>query len=251
MGESDSIERHGTAATPGGLQRMFEGVPRRYDLLNRLLTFGLDGGWRRRLVRDCLARTPGRVLDLCTGTGDLAVLLAREAPAKTEIVAADYCEPMLAGARVKAERRGVAGRIRFEVADAGDLPFGDGAFDAVTIGFGFRNLVWRNPGRERHLAELFRVTAPGGRLWIVETSRPPGRLLRSLSDAWFAAVVGPVGGWVSGRRAAYRYLSTSARKFLEAGEVAALLRGVGFAPVAWRHLAGGIAALHEGAKGEG
>jgi len=231
-------------AAGAGLQRMFSAVPRRYDLLNRLLTFGIDRRWRRRAVRACLAEHPQRVLDLCTGTGDLAVMLAAAAKPGVSIVAADFAEPMLEAARRKAAERVVAERIEFRIADAAALPFADGEFDTVGIAFGFRNLTWKNPNRDRHLAEVHRVLARGGRFVVVETSRPPSTLLRVGSDAWYAAVVGPLGGLVSGESGAYRYLSRSARGFYRAEEVDDLLLGAGFSTVEHRLLLGGVAALH-------
>jgi demethylmenaquinone methyltransferase/2-methoxy-6-polyprenyl-1,4-benzoquinol methylase len=227
-----------------GLQRMFSAVPRRYDLLNRILTLGLDQRWRRRAVRACLAENPGRVLDLCSGTGDLAVMLAAAAKPGVSIVAADFAAPMLEAARRKAEQQEVAERIELRAADAAALPFADGEFDAVGIAFGFRNLTWKNPAGDRHLAEVHRVLARGGRFVVVETSRPPSALLRAGSDAWYAAVVGPLGGLVSGESGAYRYLSRSARGFLRAEEVDELLLGAGFSAVEHQRLLGGIAALH-------
>ncbi len=234
----------GDRAVEGGLRRMFGGVPRRYDLLNRVLTCGIDQRWRRRAVAACLFDRPRRVLDLCTGTGDLAVLLARRADPGAPIVAVDFSEPMLEVARRKAARAGVEERIEFRAADAADLPFADESFDAAGIAFGFRNLTWKNPARERHLSEVRRVLAHGGRFVVVETSRPRSAMLRCGFDAYFAAVVSPLGALISGQGGAYRYLARSARGFYRGEEVVDLLRAAGFRSVDHRPLLGGVAALH-------
>lgn len=137
----------------------------RYDLLNRLLSFGADLRWRRRAVDLALEKAPRRILDLATGTGDLALMLKERAPG-AEVVGADFAPPMLAIARRKAEARGP--EVRFLEADALALPFPDGAFDAVTIAFGFRNFA----DYEKALRELYRVLAPGGGSWFWSFPRP-------------------------------------------------------------------------------
>ena len=246
MGARDPVG--GEGATASGLQRMFTTVPRRYDLLNRVLTFGIDQRWRRCAAAACLFDHPRRVLDLCSGTGDLAVLLARKADPGAAIVAADFCEPMLEVARRKAAAAGVEERIEFRVADAARLPFPDGSFDAVGIAFGFRNLTWKNPARERHLSEVHRVLGSGGRFVVVETSRPRCALLRGGFDAYFAALVAPLGALISGQGGAYRYLARSARGFYRPEGIVDLLRAAGFRDVRHRPLLGGVAALHVAAR---
>ena len=244
MPDRRAVEMNADSGRDSGLKRMFAGVPRRYDFLNRLLTLGFDQRWRRRAVEACLFDRPRRVLDMCAGTGDLSVLLARRLDPGAVVVAADFSAPMLELAEAKAEAAGVEERIEFRVADAASLPFEDGEFDAAGIAFGFRNLTWRNPNQQEHLAELRRVLASGCRLVIVETSRPPLAFLRLGFDAWMAGVTAPLGGLVSGQDGAYRYLARSARGFFRADEVDQLLLGAGFRSVTHRRLLGGIAALH-------
>lgn len=225
--------------TPRGpLRGMFEAVPRRYDLMNRILTLGLDQVWRRQAARECLLGFPARIMDLCTGTGDLAALLRRMAPADTQVVAVDFVAPMLEAAARKA--RG----IRYLLADAGDLPLDDGSIDCAGIAFGFRNLVYRNARRDAHLAEIHRVIAPGGRFVIVETSQPDPGPWRAFVHAYHRAVTGPVGGLLSGQRPAYRYMAASARRFHGPDEVASMLLDAGFARVSTRPLLGGAACIH-------
>jgi demethylmenaquinone methyltransferase/2-methoxy-6-polyprenyl-1,4-benzoquinol methylase len=226
------------------LQRMFNEVPERYDLLNRLLTFGIDQSWRRRASGVCLEGGPARVMDLCTGTGDLALLLASDAGQDTHVTAVDFAAPMLEVARRKAESRGVAGRMELRLADAGELPFEDGELDAVGIAFAFRNLTYRNPRRDQYLSEIVRVLGPGGRLVIAETSQPSNGLWRGLFHIYLRAFVAPVGGILSGHRPAYRYLARSAENYFRPDDVSEMLEGAGFGRVAYRPFLGGVAALH-------
>jgi demethylmenaquinone methyltransferase/2-methoxy-6-polyprenyl-1,4-benzoquinol methylase len=222
----------------GPLRGMFAAVPRRYDLMNRILTLGLDQVWRRQAAAEVLAGFPARIVDLCTGTGDLAVLLRRLAPADTQVTGVDFVRPML-----DAAARKVSG-IRWLLADAGDLPLRDGSVDCVGIAFGFRNLVYRNPRRDAHLSELRRVVAPGGRFVVVETSQPDRGAWRSLVHSYHRAITGPVGGSLSGNGPAYRYLAASARLFHGPAEVERMLAAAGFSSVSTRPLLGGAACIH-------
>jgi len=235
---------------PRPLKRMFDAVPRRYDLVNRLLTFGLDECWRRRTARRCLEHNPSRVLDLCCGTGDLALHLAKLAGGDVEVVGVDFSPEMLAVARDKASRSPAAGTVSFVEGDASALEFGDGTFGAVGIAYGFRNLTWRNPLKDRALAEVLRVLRPGGVFVIVETSQPGNGLLRALLHTYLKIVAAPLGGWISGNRAAYHYLAESVRHFYQAPEVREMLLGTGFAQVRAENLLGGVAAIHIAVKAD-
>lgn len=227
---------------------MFDAVPRRYDLINRLFTLRLDERWRRRAARTCLAAGPARVVDLACGTGDLTLRLADLAGAGVEVIGADFSEPMLEVARAKAEARGLSDRVAFVWADAAELPFEDGSVDAVGIAFGFRNLTWKNPHSDRHLAEVLRVLAPGGRFVIVESSQPRSTAFRSVVHWYQRAVVAKLGGALSGQKKAYRYLAESAQRFYDAEQVDGLLAGAGFASVEHKLLLRGVAALHVALK---
>ena len=223
---------------------MFAAIPARYDLLNRLLTWGLDERWRRQAARECLRHAQGRVLDLACGTGDLALHMARLSGPDLEVVGLDFAGPMLKVARAKAESAGLAGKVSFVHGDAANLPFPDGHFSAVGISFAFRNITYRNPLRDRYLAEVGRVLAPGGRFVMVETSQPRNPLLRAGFHMYLRLAVSGLGSLLSGHRGAYRYLAESARRFYTPDEVAALLKNAGFREVHTRPLLWGVAAVH-------
>lgn len=230
------------------LKRMFDRVPGRYDLVNRVVTLGFDQRWRRLAIDACLEHRPRAILDICTGTGDLAVALARRAEESAIVVAADFSPPMLTEARSKAESDGVEGRVDLICVDAAALPFEDNAFDAVGVSFGFRNLTYKNKNRDRHLAEIARVVAPGGRFVIIESSQPASSVVRAGFRAYLGAWVKPMGGLISGQRGAYRYLAHSARDFYEPHEVEQMLLEAGFSSVRTTPLLAGAAALHVASK---
>ncbi len=219
------------------VQAMFTGIAGRYDLLNHLLSFGLDATWWRRMARASGA-APGRLLlDVAAGTGDSSVALARRG---AEVLSTDFTLAMLALGPAKFRRLGLEARIPGSVgADAQALPFADARFDGVTICWGLRNVE----RRDRAYAEFLRVLKPGGRLTVLEFSRPlPG--LRLLYDLYSRLVLPRLGAWISGNREAYAYLPASIRAFPDGPALAAELEGAGFARVTWRRLTGGIAALH-------
>jgi len=225
------------------LRPMFDQVAGSYDGLNRLFTLGLDLRWRRLAARRCLERRPRRILDLGTGTGDLVLRLALEAPEQTEIFAADFSPVMLELARKKLQRRRLLGRVSLVQADAAALPFPDQYFDAVTVAFAFRNLLFGNPRARLFLREIKRVLAAAGRLVVVETSQPQNALWRSLVHFYLEKMVAPLGGWLSRRRGAYRYLAHSAVNFYSPDELAKLLGEEGLPPVCQQPLFGGVALL--------
>ena len=177
-----------------GVRKIFAEVPRTYELVNHLLTFGMDMVWRRRAVRIAVKDGGSRWLDVCSGTGETAAYLSRRAPAGTEVFAADFSEPMLRQAAMKPE----AGRIEFLRAEADDLPFDDNSLDLVTISFATRNINTSRNGLLRCFREFHRVLKPGGRFVNLETSQPSSRLLRSLLHVYVRLVVRRLGGAISG-----------------------------------------------------
>jgi demethylmenaquinone methyltransferase / 2-methoxy-6-polyprenyl-1,4-benzoquinol methylase len=229
------------------LQKMFQAVPPSYDLLNRLLTFRFDERWRKQAAKIILEGQPARVLDLCTGTGDLALRLKKGASPETGVWGLDYSLPMLERAGVKARKRGLPD-IRFIHGDAAAMPFEDGFFDAAGIAFAFRNLTWKNPDTGKFLAEILRVLKPGGKFVVVETSQPRSRLFKALVHFYLRRVSVPLGGMISGHRGAYHYLAHSAIHYYTAEEVRQLLLDAGFTAASHRLLLNGVAGLWEATK---
>jgi len=215
---------------PEGVRKMFDRIAPIYDGMNRLMTAGLDRRWRRETAA-AVVRPGDRVLDVCCGTGDLA-LAAAEAGGK--VTGLDFSEAMLERARRKAPA------IEWVSGDALALPFADDSFEAVTIGFGLRNLADAEPG----LAELRRVLSPGGRVAILEITRPRG-VLRPFYRLWFDGVI-PLAGKVLPGGSAYSYLPASVRRFPDPEGLAKLMDDAGFGDIRWRLFAGGIVALHSG-----
>ncbi len=224
------------------LEKMFNEVPVRYDMLNRVITWRLDERWRKAAVRKCLEGEPSRVLDLCTGTGDLAIRLARQVNGQTKIQALDYSQPMLAVAREKADKAKL-NNIDFIHGDAASLPLENEDLDVIGIAFAFRNLTYKNPDRERFLQEIHRVLKPLGKFIIVESSQPENRVMKSLFRIYLKVFVAGIGGWLSGHKGAYRYLAASARNFYEPAEIKQFLSDTGFSKVEYRPFLGGIAGL--------
>lgn len=230
------------------LYHMFVHVPPSYDLMNRLLTLGLDERWRKKAARICLAASPTRVMDLCTGTGDMVVHLSRLSKnGNRELHALDFSPPMLNLARKKADKKAFT-PIHFMEGDVASMPYGDGYFDAVTLGFAFRNLTFRNPRTADYLSAILRIIRKNGRLVIVETAQPGNRLLKFLFRMYMKIFVARLGGWVSGHRAAYRYLAYSAIHYYAPAQIKELLLQNGFSRVEAYPLMGGIAAIYVAVK---
>jgi len=226
------------------LKRMFDSVPGRYDLMNRVLTLRLDERWRKRAATICIQRKPNRVLDLCCGTGDLALHLRQMTGQNTEIVGLDYSPAMLEIARSKTRHYGPIEGITWVVGDASSMQFPDGYFDVIGVAFGFRNLTWKNPIKDSALSEVKRILRPGGAFVVVETSQPTNRIMRMGFHAYLKAAVGTIGAPLSGNRGAYRYLAESARRFYDADDVSTMLAEAGLEPVRVERLLAGAAAIH-------
>ena len=225
------------------VREMFDSIAPRYDLLNHLLSFGVDRLWRRRMVGVVAAGTPAAILDVAAGTGDVAVALARRLPA-ARITGIDLSGEMLAVGRGKVARRGLCDRIELVQGDAEQLPFPDGTFDAVTIGFGIRNFGSIEAG----LAEAFRVLRPGGRLCILEFSTPRGRCFGPLYRFYFHRILPVVGRLISKDDSAYTYLPESVDHFPDNLLFLRLMGQAGFAACRSRRQMRGIAYIYEGRK---
>ncbi len=239
----------GPPPASGFLYDVFTSVPPRYDLVNRLVTLGLDRRWRQKAARECLISRPRRVLDLGCGTGDLAIGLARLAGDGVEVVGVDFSQPMLDIAARKAKRQLAHGhRPSFTCGDVAALPFPDGYFDCVGISFAFRNLTYANRRAALYLAEVLRVLAAGGRLVIVETSQPSLLLVRKLYHLYLRQFVFSLGYLISGDRRAYRYLAESAARFYTSDELEKLMVAAGFRRVCCRRLFLGAVGIHVAVK---
>ena len=217
------------------VRAMFDRIAGFYDVMNSVMTVGLHHRWRARAA-DLAAVGPGsRVLDVATGTGDLAVELAGRVAPDGEVIGSDFSEEMLAHARAKAPS------IRFEWGNALELPYPDDSFDAATVGFGARNFS----DLDRGLRELARVVRPGGRVVVLEITTPQRPPLSWFFDLWFDRLV-PLMGRVAGDPDAYTYLPSSVRRFPDARALGAAMAAIGLVDVRWVVTAGGIIAIHSG-----
>ena len=228
----------GEQQTAQWVREMFGQVAPRYDLLNHLLSFNIDRLWRARTVkrvRPVLERQGARILDLCCGTGDLAIALQR-ATTTSRVLGSDFCHPMLTAA----QKKGLAS-VLFE-SDALSLPVADASFDLVTVAFGFRNFA----NYEKGLLELRRVLRDGGMAAILEFSQPPNAAFAALYGFYSRNILPKLGGALSGSKDAYSYLPESVRKFPGAEELADKMRAAGFVNVQFERMTFGIVALHLG-----
>jgi len=233
------------------VREMFAQIAPRYDLLNHLLSLQLDRLWRActaKRLQAILDRREALVFDLCCGTGDLALALARAGRAR--IIGADFAHPMLVRAREKIvtqtqpKNQSATSQMPFFEADALHLPFASESFDLVTSAFGFRNLA----NYEAGLREIRRVLKPGGTIAILEFTEPPEGLLGELFRWYFCKVLPKIGGLISGDRAAYKYLPKSVARFFRPPELAALMTAVGYHSVDYRLWTLGTVALHAGVR---
>jgi demethylmenaquinone methyltransferase/2-methoxy-6-polyprenyl-1,4-benzoquinol methylase len=244
-GGGSAASRPAPAADRGTLpepevRAMFDRIARVYDLINTVMTAGLHHQWRRRAA-DLANVGPGdRVLDVATGTGDLAIELAGRVEPGGQVIGSDFSEEMLALARRKAPG------LRFEWGNALELPYEDGAFAASTVGFGARNFS----DLDRGVAEMARVVKPGGRVVILEITTPQKPPLSTFFRLWFDRIV-PMIGKVAGDSQAYDYLPNSVKRFPEPPGLAASMARAGLEDIRWVLTAGGIIALHVGTKPAG
>jgi demethylmenaquinone methyltransferase/2-methoxy-6-polyprenyl-1,4-benzoquinol methylase len=232
----------GTGARTGRLEdgqvrAMFDRIAGVYDLMNSVMTAGLHHRWRERAADLARLSPGGRALDVATGTGDLAIELARRVGPSGEVIGSDFSEGMLDRARVKAPE------IKWEWGDAQDLSYPDGTFDAATVGFGARNFG----DLDRGLAEMTRVVRPGGRVVVLEITTPTKPPLSTFFSVWFDHLV-PLLGRLSGEDEAYTYLPNSVKRFPAPGELAGRMAAAGLTDISWILTAGGIIAVHAGTK---
>jgi len=227
---------------PEAVNSMFARIARRYDFANRLLSGGIDLWWRRRLVGKVRAYAPTDILDLATGSGDVAFALARALGKEAKITGMDFCQPMLDEAVVKRSRAG-PGRfdnVSFAQGDGLALPLPDASLDAVTISFGLRNMA----DRQLALSEMRRVLRPGGKLWVLEFSQPQA-WFRPLYFFYLRHILPRLAGLATGDRAAYVYLNETIEQFPDRFALEAEILTAGFRGVNSAGLTFGIVALHE------
>jgi demethylmenaquinone methyltransferase/2-methoxy-6-polyprenyl-1,4-benzoquinol methylase len=221
---------------------MFDRIAGIYDLLNTVMTAGLHHSWRKRAADRAELSAGDAALDLCCGTGDHTLELRERVGATGRVVGADFSERMLELAQEKAAERGAAD-VTFEWADALELPYSDASFDAVTVGFGVRNLADIGAG----IREMTRVLKPGGRCVILEITQPQKPPLSTFFGIWFDRIV-PVLGRIAGDPDAYEYLPESVRSFPPPAGLARLMDEAGLTGIRYTVLAGGIIAIHSGAR---
>jgi demethylmenaquinone methyltransferase / 2-methoxy-6-polyprenyl-1,4-benzoquinol methylase len=220
---------------PDQVREMFDRITPAYDRMNRVMSAGMDGSWRARAVRCAGLRRGGSAIDVCCGTGDLAIELLDAVSTRGRVVGLDFSDRMLEAARAKSSQ------VEWIRGDALGLPFAEDEFDAATVGFGVRNL----PDIERGFREMARVVRPGGRVVCLELTEPP-RLVAPFARLWTDRAVPLLGRLVARETDAYRYLPASVRRFPPADELAAIMRTAGLDRVQYRRLSGGAVALHVG-----
>jgi demethylmenaquinone methyltransferase/2-methoxy-6-polyprenyl-1,4-benzoquinol methylase len=229
------------------VQQMFGQIAGRYDLLNRLLSLGIDRSWRRRTVKLVPPEGASPILDVCTGTADMALAYWRASHGQAPIVGADFCAPMLAVAREKCRRAAADARITLIEADALRLPFADDTFQIVSVAFGLRNVSDTDAG----LREMVRVCRPGGRVAVLEFSTPTVWPLGALYGWYFQQVLPRIGQALArNTQAAYNYLPQSVGRFPQAEALAERMRAAGLGGVWFRPFTFGVATLYVGKKGD-
>ena len=227
-----------------GLEMIYAEIPERYEAANRVLTLGFDRLWRRRAARIAAREGGTRWMDLCCGTGEMALLLERLAAPGCLVLAADFSMPMLSRARMK--RR--AGELCFALTEAEALPFSDESFDLVTVSFAARNIDRCDDGLARAFREILRVLRPAGRFVNLETSSPSNPLVRACFRWYVRTLVGPVGRAITGSGGAYAYLSGSILGFHSRDRLSEMLREAGFSSVDSFSLLFGAAAVHRAVR---
>lgn len=226
------------------VQKIFSEVPQTYELVNHILTFGLDILWRRKAAKIAASGGGKLWLDVCSGTGEMAIYLSRLVENNAKVITADFSLPMLKKISEKPE----SSRLFFTLADATFLPFPDCTFDLITVSMGTRNLNVRRDTLIKAFKEFHRVLKPGGRYVNLETSQPPSGLFRKLFHLYIRMAVIPLGSLLSGSKAGYTYLSYTIPRFYPADELSGILKQAGFAEVNFNRMILGVAAIHKAVK---
>ncbi len=241
--KSPDTNSNGFAVKEQQVEEMFNGIAPKYDLLNHVLSLGIDKLWRKRVVRAIAKNRPSDVLDVATGTADLAIALARSS-SDVNIVGVDIAEEMLQHGRLKVEKIGLANRITLTKASSLLLPFEDNTFDAAMVAFGVRNFENSLVG----LSEMQRVIKPGGTINVLEFTTPRFAIISWIYRLYFSRVLPWVGRIVSGHKTAYTYLPVSVSHFKEREDFVALLRQSGFINAQYKQQSFGISAIYTAVK---
>jgi demethylmenaquinone methyltransferase/2-methoxy-6-polyprenyl-1,4-benzoquinol methylase len=228
---------------PESIRNLFDNIAPTYDLLNHLLSLGRDFYWRRKAVQE-LRGLEGRILDMATGTGDVAIEIIRQNHHRRRVFGLDFSEPMIRRAQQKVSRRGLSRTVTLGLGDALALPFRENTFDASMIAFGLRNIV----NKEQALSEMVRVVKKDGRVIVLEFTFPQKGWMRRLYPIYFQKVLPRVGGLISGDRGAYAYLPESVFHFASAENYERIMRKAGLVHVGSRSLTGGVASVISGIK---
>ncbi|MBB5020715.1 bifunctional demethylmenaquinone methyltransferase/2-methoxy-6-polyprenyl-1,4-benzoquinol methylase UbiE [Desulfurispira natronophila] len=224
------------------VQQMFETIAPRYDFLNRLLSGRRDVAWRRKAVACLKWSERSSILDVATGTADVALEIARQTKENVKVVGVDFSDNMLSIGKSKVSASRYSHRINLQLADAQDLPFDEDIFDSSIIAFGIRNV----PDRAKALREMVRVVRPGGRVVVLEFTTPDFAPMRALYHFYFFRLLPFIGGMVSGRRDAYEYLPESVIRFPSRDEFCQTMQAAGLEEVTCKNLTFGVACLHVG-----
>ncbi|MCP5102175.1 MAG: ubiquinone/menaquinone biosynthesis methyltransferase [bacterium] len=232
-----------------GIRKFYSRIWGSYELINTILTFGLDARWRKKTAKLAVESSPSqeRFLDICSGTGQTAVNLSKRLPYPARIVAADFSHQMLNRAARKITRKGIK-NISFTIADALHLPFADNSFDIITISFATRNLNEKPGHLLTAFREFHRVLKPGGCFLNLETSQPSSKIIKVFFHLYVKLTVKPIGWLISRSQSSYAYLSSSIRSFYSAPELEAVLVEAGFKTTAYKKFLLGGVALHKATK---
>ncbi|MDF1655497.1 MAG: bifunctional demethylmenaquinone methyltransferase/2-methoxy-6-polyprenyl-1,4-benzoquinol methylase UbiE [Coxiellaceae bacterium] len=228
----------------GKVAEVFHSVAAKYDLMNDLMSFGLHRIWKRFAVGQLDIRPGQKILDLASGTGDIAALMSPMVGKQGQVILSDINESMLSLGRDRMLDKGLSNNMSFALANAEALPFEDNYFDRITIGFGLRNVT----DKDAALRSMFRVLKPGGRCLILEFSKPPAEILNKVYDEYSFKLLPKIGKRVTGDEESYRYLAESIRMHPDQHTLADMMRTAGFEDVDYHNLTGGIVACHRGFK---
>jgi demethylmenaquinone methyltransferase / 2-methoxy-6-polyprenyl-1,4-benzoquinol methylase len=227
-----------------GIRKIFSEVPHSYELVNHILTLGLDIFWRRKAAKIAATGGGGMWMDICSGTGEMTFYLSRLAPERTQVFVVDFALPMVEHALKKKD----AHKIFFILSDINALPFPDKTFDLVTISFATRNINLNREGLLQSLQEIKRILKSKGRFVSLETSQPSSSLIRKLFHIYVRLAIKPIGQIISSSKSAYTYLSFTIPRFYSAEEFAEILLQAGFAQVTFKRELFGVAAVHKAVK---